>query len=127
MILRIPGEDPILETVHILLKFTTPPTSLIGAYLDVESRRNVDKVEHIWYKVTNKVEASLQRGEAVILIGDLNPPLQIDRKSKRTKMLLEWLKLNKMTLLNKPGIYTRFDPKMEKRIYFGSLLGLKVD
>ena len=60
MILRIPDEDPELQIVQILLKFTTPPTSKIGAYLDVESRCDVNKVKRICYKVTHKIEASLE-------------------------------------------------------------------
>ena len=71
-VLRIPDKDTDIETVHLLLKFTNPPTSLIGAYLDVDSRCTADTIDKHWHKMTAKVKASLQRGEAVILMGDLN-------------------------------------------------------
>ena len=66
------------------------------------------------------IDASLQRGEAVVLIGDLNRPIQCDRKSKGTTMLLDWVGQDKMSLLNFPYVSTRFDPRTKK----GSTLDL---
>ena len=120
MVLRIPDKDTDIQTVHLLLKFTNLPTSLIVAYLDVESSCTADTFEKKWHKVTAKVEASLQRGEGVIMMADMNRPLQCKRKSKGTYLLLEWVKLDKMSLLNNHSTSNRYNPGTNK----GSTLDL---
>ena len=61
--MRIPDEDEELETIHILLKKTNPNISIIGCYLDVESRADNVTIERVWSKLLLKVRTDLGRGE----------------------------------------------------------------
>ena len=47
-------------------------------------------------------------------MGDLNQPIQGDRRRQGTNLLLDWVNKDKMTLLNEPGIHTRIDPSTGK-------------
>ena len=78
--MRIADEDPELELVHLLVKCTIPQTSIIGLYLDIEQRQDKDGVSRVCHKFTTKVELALDRGEAVIILGDFNRPLQTIRQ-----------------------------------------------
>ena len=89
-IARVPEEDEELEIVHILLKHTTPNISIIGCYLDVESRSDNDKISRTWQKLVTKIDMAISRGEGVVVMGDLNRPLQQTRPSFGTKLLLQW-------------------------------------
>ena len=60
--LRIPDEDDELETIHLLLKKTNPNISIIGCYLDVESRADKVTLERVWSKLILKVKTTLGRG-----------------------------------------------------------------
>ena len=60
---------------------------IFGVYLDCE--KDIIKTEHVWSKL-GKVEVALSRGEEVILMGDLNRPLQLPTPSHGTKILLDW-------------------------------------
>ena len=53
---------------------------------------------------------ALERGEAAIVVGDLNRPIQAARPSAGTRLLNEWLEEEHMKLLNDPIISTRIDP-----------------
>ena len=65
---------------------------MFGCYLDVESRAAQDKVSRVWHKLQGKMDAAIERGEAAILIGDLNRPLQLGINSSfGTKLLELWL------------------------------------
>ena len=78
--------------------------------MDIEQRTASEDVSRIWHKLTSKVEAALDRGESVILLGDFNRPLQTIRQSAGTKLLNQWLEVGQMTLLNNPRTSTRWDP-----------------
>ena len=69
--------------MHLLLKNTIPNVNIIGAYLDCE--KDVIKTEHVWSKLTGRIEIALGKGEEVILMGDLNRPLQSPILSFGTK------------------------------------------
>ena len=75
-VLRIPDEDEELEVIHVLVKSTVPNLNIIGCYLDIESRQDNSTIERIWTKLVSKVEVAMGRGEGVVLMGDLNRPLQ---------------------------------------------------
>ena len=121
-VLRIPDEDDELEVIHVLVKCTIPNLNIIGGYLDVESRQDSVAVERVWSKLVAKIDIALGRGEGVILMGDLNRPLQTPRPSFGTKLLLDWEELGTMVILNKKDIPTRIDPHTKK----GSTLDLGV-
>ena len=108
--LRIPNSEDELEIVHLLMKSTIPQTNVFGVYLDVEQRHSREDLSRIWHKLVCKVETALERGEAVIMLGDLNRPIQTARPSTGTKLLNEWLEEEKMKLLNDPQKSTRIDP-----------------
>ena len=97
-ILRIPEEDEELEIVHLLLKYTIPNINIIGAYLDCE--KDIIKTKRIWSKLTGRIEIALGRGEEVILMGDLNRPLQSSIPTFGTKILLDWEKTGQVKILN---------------------------
>jgi hypothetical protein len=70
----------------------------------------------------SKVDIALGRGEGVMLMGDLNRPLQSPRPSFGTKLLLDWEEIGTMYILNNKEISTRIDPFTKK----GSTLDLGV-
>ena len=58
----------------------------------------------------SKVEVALGRGEGVVLMGDLNRPLQAPRPSIETKFLTDWESEGAIYILNDKNISTRIDP-----------------
>ena len=67
------------------------------------------------------MDAAIERGEAAILLGDLNRPLQLGINSSfGTKLLELWLEGESVTLLNDRNICTRVDPGK------GSLLDVEI-
>ena len=81
------------------------------------------KVSRVWHKLRGKMDAAIERGEAAILIGDLNRPLQLGiPRSFGTKLLELWLEGESVTLLNDRQICTRFNPATGK----GSLLDVGI-
>ena len=77
-VIRIPDEDEI-ELVHILIKTTTPMLNLIGVYLDCEGRDNdVDKSSRIMHKLINKVQGIIDKGQSVLMLGDMNKNINHD-------------------------------------------------
>ena len=121
-IVRVPEENEELEIVHILLKHTTPNISILGCYLDVESRSDNDKTSRTWQKLVTKIDMAISRGEGVVVMGDLNRPLQKIRPSFGTKLLLQWAESGVVTILNDTKINTRIDPRTGN----GSVLDLGI-
>ena len=119
-VIRIPDESE-LEIVHLVIKDSNPVLNVIGVYLDVESRSNVEKVQSVWAQLTAKVDYILERGEAVNLIGDFNRPYS-NKPTMGRKLLVDWLNEEggTVTLVNDPMVPTRIDPGTKK----GSVLDL---
>ena len=119
-VIRIPDESE-LEIVHLVIKDSNPVLNVIGVYLDVESRLNVEKVQSVWAQLTAKVDNILERGEAVNLIGDFNRP-DTTKPTMGRKLLVDWLteEGGTVTLVNDPKVPTRIDPGTKK----GSVLDL---
>ena len=113
-VLRIPDEDAELEIIHILIKSTIPNINIIGCYLDVESRQDNNSIERVWTKLVAKIEVAIGRGEGVVLMGDLNRPLQAPKPSYGTKLLNEWEDKGTIHILNNRAISTRIDPHTGK-------------
>ena len=107
--LRIHDESD-LEIVHLRLSSTVPALNIIGTYLQVESRQTVDNINRVWNLYTEKVQHVLDRGEALLCIGDFNRPLQAKRLTHGTKLLNEWLNSKNMILVNDKTVNTRTDP-----------------
>ena len=107
--LRIHDESS-LEIVHLRLSSTVPALNIIGTYLPVDSRQSVDDISRLWNMYTEKVQQVLDRGEALVCIGDFNRPLQAKKLTHGTKLLNEWLIDEKMILVNDKRINTRVDP-----------------
>ena len=61
-----------------------------------------------------RIEIALGRGEEVILMGDLNRPLQSPIPSFGTKLLLDWEKTGQVKILNNKHVHTRIDPCTKK-------------
>ena len=107
--LRIHDESD-LEIVHLRLSSTVPALNIIGTYLQVESRQTVDNINRVWNLYTEKVQHVLDRGEALLCMGDFNRPLQAKRLTHGTKLLNEWLNNKNMILVNDKTVNTRTDP-----------------
>ena len=108
--------------IHILIKSTILNLNIIGCYLDVESRQDNNTIERVWTKLVSKIEVAIGRGEGVVLMGDLNRPLQAPKPSYGTKLLTEWEAKGTVHILNDKTISTRIDPHTGK----GSTLDLGV-
>ena len=107
--LRIHDESD-LEIVHIRLSSTVPALNIIGTYLPVESRKPVEEINRLWNLYTEKVQQVLDRGEALVCIGDFNRPLQAKKLTHGTKLFNEWLLTENMILVNDRNVNTRTDP-----------------
>ena len=118
-LIRVPDEDEHLEMVHLIIKNTTPVCNMFACYLGVESRGTTDNTS----KLQGKIDAAIQKGEAAILLGDLNRPLQTGINSSfGTKLLNLRLEGESAVLLNDRDICTRVDPATGK----GSLLDVSI-
>ena len=118
--LKIPDVSE-LETVHVRISNTIPALNILGTYLPVETRTTVEQTDKIWKLLTDKVDSILNSHEAVLVLGDLNRPLQSNKPSHGTKLLNEWLQEDNMRLLNSDEP-TRIDPASGK----GSILDLAI-
>ena len=99
-ILRVPNEDDELEVVHIIIKNRTHFCNVFCCYIDVESRSDQDKISKVCHKLKWKKKTTIERGKVVILIEDINRPLQVERPSFGTRLLEQWLEEESVTLLN---------------------------
>ena len=57
-----------------------PPLHIIGTYLDGE-RGDSEETTKIWYYLENKVNNIIDKGEGVLVMGDLNRPLNSNKYS----------------------------------------------
>ena len=105
-----------------MVKNTIPNLNIIGCYLDVEARQDNSTIERVWTKLVSKTEVAIARGEGVILMGDMNRPLQAPRPSFGTKLLTKWEENGIIKILNNKEIPTRLDPVTWK----GSVLDLGI-
>ena len=118
-LLRIPHDDTI-ELVHLLHKETEPATNIIGVYLDVEARTTTAKTLETWTKLKVIANDILERGEALILVGDMNRPVDREKQSYGTKLLNSLLEEATLELINDLKTPTRIDPATN----MGSVLDL---
>ena len=80
---------------HIRLENTTPALNIVGVYLDVEANSTVEDTKSAWFKYKNKVDFILDKGEALVTLGDFNRPIdnpkvtrtRVDPGSKKESML----------------------------------------
>ena len=117
---KIPDEQFEDEMIHVIMKSVTPAMNIIGVYLEIE--RDRERTERVWRHLTVKLDSILERGESFVLVGDMNRPLDTIRKSYGTKLLEDWLKNEKVELLNDVNTPTRYDPVTGK----GSVLDLGI-
>ena len=120
-VIRIPDESD-LEIVHLRVSNTLPAVNIIGTYLNCESRSSVEDIKKEWHLFTDKVQQSMQRGEAVVCMGDFNRPLQAKKLSHGTNLLNDWLREENVYLINNRKINTRIDPSNGS----GSVLDLAI-
>ena len=120
-VIRIPDESD-LEIVHLKVSNTLPAVNIIGTYLNCESRSSVEDIKKEWHLFTDKVQQSMQRGEAVVCMGDFNRPLQAKKLSHGTNLLNDWLREENVYLINNRKINTRIDPSNGS----GSVLDLAI-
>ena len=72
-VIRIAEEE--LEIVHLRFENTTPALNVIGVYLDVEANLTVEDLKSAWFKFKNRVDFVLDKGEALVTLGDFNRPI----------------------------------------------------
>ena len=106
-VLRIAEEE--LEIVHIRLENTTPALNIVGVYLDVEANSTVEDTKSAWFKYKNRVDFILDKGEALVTLGDFNRPIDNPKVTCGRQLLFDWIKEGTMTLLNNDK-RTRVDP-----------------
>ena len=107
-VLRVPDESN-LEIVHLIFRQANPPLHIIGTYLDGE-RGDSEETTKIWYYLENKVNDIIDKGEGVLVMGDLNRPLNSNKYSVGKNLLENWLEEGQVKLLNQRNINTRYDP-----------------
>ena len=107
-VLRVPDESN-LEIVHLIFRQANPPLNIIGTYLDGE-RGDSEETTKIWYYLENKVNDIIDKGEGVLVMGDLNRPLNSNKYSVGKNLLENWLEEGQVKLINQRNIDTRYDP-----------------
>ena len=108
---RIPEEE--LEIVHLRFENTNPPLNIIGVYLEVESRQKVEEIKSLWFKYKSKVDYILEKGEALLTLGDFHRAIDNPNMTCGKKLIIDWVKEDTMTLLN-DNTGTRVDPSTKK-------------
>ena len=88
-ILRVPDEDKDLEWIHLRVE-TTPALNIFGTYLDCSP--NVGKADQVWRKIRNKIDPIMEKGEGILLMGDLNRCLNTETPNYHTRVLQEWIR-----------------------------------
>ena len=106
---KIPDEKFEDEIIHLVLKNVSPVLNILAVYLDVE-RGDKERCDRVWRHLTMKIKDIIERGESLVTLGDYNRPLDSIRKSYGTKLFEEWLKNEKVILLNDRNVPTRYDP-----------------
>ena len=101
------------EMVHIRLDNVTPALNIVGVYMDVELRDSKeDKIEKV--EALKSIEEEIAaRGEAFLMVGDLNRPSivkEYDQMTPGTKMFADWIQEGRIVMLNDPRVPTRKDP-----------------
>ena len=76
----------------------------------MESRCSVESTDQSWVQLTDLFNGILEKEEALVAMGDFNRPLQAVKKSHGTKLLLDFLEEETMTLVNDLTVNTRIDP-----------------
>ena len=110
-VIRIAEEE--LEIVHIRFENTTPALNVVGVYLDVEANSTVEDTKSAWFKYKNTVDFILDKGEALVTLGDFNRPIDNPKVTCGKQLLFDWIKEDTMTLLNDDK-RTRVDPGSKK-------------
>ena len=83
-VLRIAEEE--LEIVHIRLENTTPALNIVGVYLDVEANSTVEDTKSAWFKYKNRVDFILDKGEALVTLGDFNRLIDNPKDAVKSKV-----------------------------------------
>ena len=107
--IRIPQPSEDFEVVHLQLRDSIIPLNIFGVYIDVEARSNIDTIKQVHGRLTNMFQSHLDKGEAIVSLGDWNRNPFVSKPSAGTKLLMEWLSDDNMVLLN-DDTPTRIDP-----------------
>ena len=97
-------EDKNLEWIHLRVE-TTPALNIFGSYLVCSP--NVTRADEISGMIRNKIDPIMEKGESILLMGDLNRCINTETPNYHTKLLQEWIREGNITLLNNPTIPTR--------------------
>ena len=108
---RIPEEE--LEIVHLRFENTNPPLHIVGVYLECEARLKVEEVKRLWFKYKSKIDYILEKGEALLTLGDFNRAIDNPNMTCGKKLLIDWVKEETVTILN-DNKGTRVDPGSNK-------------
>ena len=101
------------ELVHIRITSVTPALNIVGLYMDVESRDSKEGMTEKVQAMRDKADDLIEKGEAVVVVGDINRPSIVkdyEKMTAGTKMFADWLAEGSMQLLNDLSIPTRRDP-----------------
>ena len=85
--IRIPQATDDFEVVHLQLRDTIIPLNIFGVYLDVEARSNIDTIKQVHGRLTNMFQSHLDKGEAIVSLGDWNRNPFVSKHSAGTKLL----------------------------------------
>ena len=77
-------EDKDLEWIHLRVE-TTPALNIFGSYLVCSP--NVTRADEISGMIRNKIDPIMEKGEGILLIGDLNRRLDTETPNYHTKLL----------------------------------------
>ena len=93
--------------IHLRLN-TLPALHIIGVYLDCA--QTVEQANKVQARLEAKLEAITNKDEDVLLMGDLNRPMDKPTELQKTRIMKSWIDTGKVLLLNDPKVHTRIDP-----------------
>ena len=93
--------------IHLRLN-TIPALHIIGVYLDCAP--TVEQATKVQARLEAKLEEITNKDENVLLMGDLNRPMDKPTEHQKTRIIKSWIDTGKVILLNDPKEHTRIDP-----------------
>ena len=93
--------------IHLRLN-TLPALHVIGVYLDCKP--TVAQVNSVQARLESKLQEITDKAEDVLLMGDLNRPMDKPTELQKTRIMKTWLDTGRVILLNDPKVHTRINP-----------------
>ena len=101
------SDEKDIEMIHLRIN-TLPALHVIGVYLDCKP--SVEQANSVQARLEAKLQEITDKDEDVLLMGDLNRPMDKPTELQKTRIMKSWIDTGKVILLNDPKVHTRINP-----------------